>query len=104
VRTYTWIEVVGKDPFTQHEEPLQRATAIGGPFDLKVPRAGFADHPRTEFRFWRDRPAPAAPPALVIYYLGVPDTTPEVVRTADLDGSLSARIVRAREESSRRAP
>ena len=104
-QTYAWIEVIGKDPFTQREERLQAMTAIGGPFDLKVPRARFADFPRTELRLWQSGVAPtAAPPALVIYYLGVPDTTPEVVHGADLDRSLSARIVRARDESSRRAP
>ena len=38
-------------------------------------RAHFADFPRTELTF--DGPAPAAAPALVVYYAGVPDTTPE---------------------------
>ena len=104
-QAYAWIEVVGRDPFTQRQERFLAATAVGGPFDLKVPRARFADFPRTEIRLWRSGPPPnAAPPALVIYYLGVPDTTPEVVRAADLDRSLSARIARARDEASRRAP
>jgi hypothetical protein len=104
-QTYAWIEVAGKDPFTQREERHLAAVAVGGPFDLKVPRARFADFPRTEIRLWRSGPPPgAAPPALVIYYLGVPDTTPEVARAADLDRSLSARIARAREDASRRAP
>ena len=54
---------------------------VGGVFDLKTPRARFADFPRTEFRLWRSGAAPgAAPPALVVYYLGVPDTTPEMTQ------------------------
>ena len=104
-QAYAWIEIVGKDPFTQREERLLAATAVGGPFDLKVPRARFADFPRTEIRLWRSgSPPSASPPALVVYYLGVPDTTPEILHAADLDRSLSARIARARDDASRKAP
>jgi hypothetical protein len=102
---YTRIEVVGKDPFTQREERLQSATAVGGSFDLKVPRARFADFPRTEIRLWKSGSGPdGALPSVVVYYLGVPDTTPEVVQPGDLDRSLSARIARARAEPSPRSP
>ena len=102
---FAWIEVIGKDPFTQREERFLAATAVGGPFDLKVPRARFAEFPRTEIRLWWTGSTPGgAPPALVIYYLGVPDTTPEVVRAADLDVSLSTRIARARGDAARKAP
>ena len=104
-QAFAWIEVVGKDPFTQREERFLPATAVGGPFDLKVARARFADFPRTEIRLWRSGPdSRAAAPALVIYYLGVPDTTPEIARAGDLDRSLSARIARARDEASRKSP
>ena len=96
--SFGWIEVVGKDPFSQREDRLQSATAVGGPFDLKIPRSRFADFPRTEVRVWRAGPAPSGtPPAAVVYYLGVPDTTPEIALPNDLDRSLSARIVRARD-------
>jgi len=105
VQTYARVEVVGKDPFTQREERLQPAIAVGGPFDLKAPRSRFADFPRTEIRLWRSGSVPHdTPPDLVIYYLGVPDTTPEVAQAGDLDRSLSTRIARARGESARSAP
>jgi hypothetical protein len=101
---YAWIEIIGKDPFSQREDRLQAATAVGGPFDLKVGRARFADFPRTEIRLWRAGPAPdGGPPALVVYYLGVPDTTPEIAQPLDLDRSLSARIARARDPA-RKSP
>ena len=96
--TYGWVEVVGQDPFSQRQDRLQPATAIGGPFDLKVARARFAEFPRTEIRLWKTGPAPdGAPPALVVYYLGVPDTTPEIAQPQELDRSLSARLGRARD-------
>jgi hypothetical protein len=102
-RSYGWIEVVGKDPFTQREERLQPMREVGGAFDLKTPRARFADFPRTEIRLWRSGAAPsAAPPALVVYYLGVPDTTPEMMQTLELDRSLTSRIAAARGESARK--
>jgi hypothetical protein len=102
---YAWIEIVGKDPFTQREDLLQPAAQIGGPFDLKVSRARFADFPRTEIRLWPAGSAPpGAMPALTVYYLGIPDTTPEVQRADELDRSLAARLTRARDESARKTP
>jgi hypothetical protein len=101
-QTYSQIEVIGKDPFTQHEEWLQTPIAVGGAFDLRVPRSRFADFPRTEIRLWR-RGRDAAPPDLIVYYLGVPDTTPEVAQGSDLDRSLTSRLIRAREDSARKA-
>jgi len=100
-QTYSQIEVVGKDPFTQREERLQTPIAVGGPFDLRVPRSRFADFPRTEIRLWRTgRSAP--PPDFIVYYLGVPDTTPEVAHGSDLDRSLTSRLSRARDDSARK--
>lgn len=101
-RTYGWIEIVGKDPFTQREERLQPMSAVGGVFDLRMLRTRFADFPRTEIRLWRSGAEPkAAPAALVVYYLGVPDTTPEIAQAAELDRSLASRIAAARAESAR---
>jgi hypothetical protein len=101
---YGWIEVVGTDPFSQRNDRLQAATAVGGPFDLTAARVRFADFPRTEIRLWRAGPAPnGVLPALVVYYLGVPDTTPEIAQPQDLDRSLSARIARARDPA-RKSP
>ncbi len=95
------IEIAGKDPFSGRETTLLAATAIGGPFDLKVPRRQFADYPRTEFRL-RARGEPT--PGLVVYFLGVPDTTPEATRPDDLDRSLATRLARARKTVLRTPP
>jgi len=96
VRRYAWVEVAGRDPFTQDRVVRFPATEVGGAFDVRIPRARIAEHPRTEIRLWpREAPPPAAP-ALVVYFAGVPDTTPEVIRADDLARSLTARIERAR--------
>jgi len=63
----------------------------------KDPRAGFADFPRREIHLyaseadWRARK-----PALTVYYLGVPDTTPEFTSEAALDAYLAGTQPRGR--------
>ena len=71
---------IGIDPFTQGGAADRcRPRAIGDqPIDVRVPRAHFADFPRTEFACSVRNPAGADDaPKLVVFYLGVPDTTPE---------------------------
>ena len=89
---YRVIRLDGVDPFSKDRKvfvtrPLDRQT------DLAIPRAQFADHPSTEFRFFRTQEdATAGRPALTVFYLGVPDTTPEFAAQRDaetyLDGAL----------------
>ena len=75
--SYRVIRVDGVDPFTKDRKmfvmrPLDRET------DLSIPRAQFADHPSTEFHFFASaEDAAADKPKLTVFYLGVPDTTPE---------------------------
>ena len=94
---YTALAVIGRDPFTGRAQPLLARTPVAGTIDLTVPRAHFADFPRTELTF--DGAAPAAAPALVVYFAGVPDTTPEFATADRLDAYLAARIVRARADA-----
>jgi len=43
-----------------------------------VPRSSFADFPSCEIHLYARDPAPPdEAPTLTVYYLGVPDTTPE---------------------------
>ena len=75
---YTHFAVVGVDPFSK-EEALHAAPRAAAPSAIvAISRARFAQLPRTEVRFFSsERDLAAGKPALVIYYLGVPDTTPE---------------------------
>lgn len=95
--TFRALSITGVDPFTQATVPLQPLRALGGPFQFFAPRARFADHPRTEWRFYREAaPAAGAAPALLVYYQGIPDTTPEFDDAGKLDSYLAQRLQKAR--------
>jgi hypothetical protein len=85
--------VIGIDPFTNREQTLLPTTATANRIDVRIPRAQFADFPRTEFRLFASPPkGPADAPKLVVYYLGIPDTTPEFASEAALESYLASRI------------
>jgi len=92
---YETVEVVGRNPFSRSERKLLTRTPVGGRVEVRIPRASFADFPRTELRFAPGSPMSTAP-AIVVYYLGVPDTTPEFATEAALEAHLTDRIARAR--------
>ena len=50
------IAVVGIDPFTQARAAMLPPTPTAGSIDVRVPRAHFADFPRTEFRLYASEP------------------------------------------------
>ncbi len=82
---YAHFTVYGVDPFSN-----QRAEHIAprrAPATVAIPRARFAELPRTEVRFF----APDGKVALVVFYLSVPDTTPEFDSEANLERDLERR-------------
>lgn len=99
---YASVAAAGKNPFSGQERVLQPSTPTKGGIDVRVPRAQYAEFPRTELRFYT-RASPTAP-ALVVYYLGVPDTTPEFADASKLDEYLADRIARARTAAGAKAP
>ena len=91
------VAAMGVDPFTQQTKPLLPSTPTTRSVDLRVPRAHFADFPRTELRLYGSAsPLQSGTPGLVVYFLGVPDTTPEFTSAAALESYLAERIARAR--------
>ena len=86
-KRYNRIEVAGVDPFTRDTKIRAAASATGAGLDVRLPRAGFADLPRTELRF-------SGAQALVVYYLGIPDTTPEFATVAALEAHLASRMAK----------
>jgi hypothetical protein len=101
-QVYAMVAAAGKNPFNGQERVLQPPTPTKGSIDIRVPRAQYAEFPRTELRFYAA--SPAAAPALVVYYLGVPDTTPEFPDASKLDAYLTDRIVRARGAAGGKTP
>ncbi len=94
---YNYLRVDGVDPFTGRRAAIVEGVPLRARADVRAPRAGFADFPRREFYLyeteadWRARK-----PALTVYYLGVPDTTPEFTSEAALDAYLAGTQPRAR--------
>jgi len=94
-KVYPLVAAIGRNPFSGKEQVLLAATPTAGNVDVRVPRAQFADFPRSELRFYASS-ATTDPPALVVFYLGVPDTAPELAGVAQLDAYLGDRLKRAR--------
>jgi hypothetical protein len=91
------VAVAGVDPFTRAAKVLLPPTRLTGPLEVRLPRAGFADLPRTEWRFFgAAAPAASDAPLLLIYYQGVPDTVPEFDDAARLAAYLTARVAAVR--------
>ena len=93
--SYPWLAVAGFDPFTQRTQTLLPAMRIAGVTEVRLARAHFADFPRTEFRFYESAAAAQQDgQALVVFFLGVPDTTPEFVTEDKLQSYLGDRVAR----------
>lgn len=92
-RVWARLQASGRDPFGGGSVERPMLQGDGGLFTVDELRNRFADHPRTELRLF----APgAAEPGLLVYFLGVPDTTPEWTDAAALQADLRARIAAAR--------
>lgn len=88
---YQRIRVDGVDPFTKDRVTQVPLRPLGRETDVVIPRGRFAAHPSTEFALFRtEEDARANHPALVVYYLGVPDTAPEFADRAKLEAHLGA--------------
>jgi hypothetical protein len=86
---YRAIRIDGVDPFTKDREVFIAPRPLDSEADLSIPRAQFADHPSTEFHFFASADDAAAnKPKLTVFYLGVPDTTPEFATHRDAEAYL----------------
>jgi len=94
--TYAYVRVWGADPFSGERRVMAPGGRVGGTVHLMTPRRTFVDHPRREIRLYRTETEwKADVPALTIYYLGVPDTTPEFTSEAALARYLTDAVTRA---------
>lgn len=100
-KRYRTLAVLGVDPFTKASQILVAPTTVDRTLLIRLSRSRFADLPRTEWRLYAAEPAAVKtsnPPEFLVYYQGVPDTTPEFNDEAGLAASLGQRIERAQRE------
>ena len=92
---YSWLSVIGVDPFTKAETVRLPPTALDAALDVRMARGSIADHPNTEFRFFaNEQDARVGNASLVVYYHGVPDTAPEFADARKLSQYLTDRMTR----------
>ena len=104
-RRYAIVAALATNPFSQRQQSLLPATPTNGRVDIRVPRAQFADFPRSELRFYASAAASQSDaPALIVFYLGVPDTTPEFATEANMEAYLADRIARLSSTAGSKSP
>jgi hypothetical protein len=86
------VSIDGVDPFTQARRVLLARRPLGASLDVHTPRASFADLPRREIHFFSS--AEAADPTLTVYFMGLPDTTPEFTSEAALHAYLGETLAK----------
>lgn len=88
---YGYLRIEGVDPFAGTRVTLYDRGPLpsGESVTFRSPRPSFAEYPRRELHFydgeadWRSHR-----PSMTVYYLGVPDTTPEFTKEAALEAYL----------------
>lgn len=87
------VKAEGVDPFGGGRTIFAAARPVGSGVDVVVPRRLLADHPSLELHFAASAVALGdGKPDLTVYYLGVPDTTPEFLERAALDAYLARKV------------
>ena len=74
---YVAVSLDGVDPFSGRRHELFAMQPMANPLDTRTPRATFADLPRREIHFYTAADRNARRSSLTIYFMGLPDTTPE---------------------------
>ena len=91
---YTHLRVDGVDPFTQNRQEVVSARPLGQGAEVRSPRGSFAEFTRREFHFFTADDWRAERPSLTVYFMGVPDTSPEFLAEAPLSAYLVETIAK----------
>lgn len=90
-KKFSHVSIDGVDPFSNKRERVQPGIPLQAEARIQSDRDSFSDLPSREVHFYRsDADLRAEKAALTIYYLGVPDQTPEFSTRSALDSYLSA--------------
>ena len=94
---YAYVSVEAVDPFTGKRQPVLEGRPLGDRVDVRSPRETFADFPRREVHLYRTAGDwQAGRPTVIVYYLGVPDTTPEFISEAALFTYIDQALAKVR--------
>ncbi|MFQ3619489.1 MAG: hypothetical protein SNJ78_00955 [Spirochaetales bacterium] len=87
------LKIEGIDPFSGNRIPIFSALFSPSPVDIVLPRSHFNDFPRTEIYFFSSYPnLREGKGEWALYYVGVPDTTPEFLSFQQLETYLQKRL------------
>ena len=90
-KKFSHVSIDGVDPFSKKRERIAAGQTLQAELRVESDRESFSDLPSREVHFYRsEADLRAETPALTVYYLGVPDQTPELSTRAALDNYLSA--------------
>ncbi|MBI4842661.1 MAG: hypothetical protein HY803_16630 [candidate division NC10 bacterium] len=102
---YAYVSVEAVDPFTGKRQPVLAGHPLGDRLDVRSPRGTYADFPRREVHLYRTTGDwQAQKPAVTVYYLGVPDTTPEFISEGALFTYIDQALAKVRGASRGRTP
>ncbi len=91
---YAAVSVEGVDPFTGARRDLFPRRPLGALLDVWTLRATFADLPRREIHFYTANDQQAQRPSFTVYFMGLPDTTPEFATEAALFAYLTETMTK----------
>ena len=92
---YRYVGADGIDPFTKDRTVFAEVRPLVTQVEFSIPRQRFAQFPSCEIRFFASASATSASePDLTVFYLGVPDTTPEFASEADVSSFLDRMVGR----------
>lgn len=85
-RKFSHVAIDGLDPFSKKRERVEAGIKLEAEARIASDRDTFSDLPSREVHLYRSEADwRAGKPALTVYYLGVPDTTPEFSTRAAMD-------------------
>ena len=95
-KKFSHFSIDGVDPFSKKRERLQPGSPLPAEARVESDRESFSEFPSREVHFYRSPDdLRAEKPTLTVYYLGVPDQTPEFSTRAAMDNYLSSAKVSA---------
>jgi hypothetical protein len=95
VAQYRQVRLDGVDPFSNSRKTLVPTRPLDERVDLSVPRSQFVDYPSSEIRLYGDEATTGdRSPDLTVYYLGIPDTTPEFASAREAEAYLDKALRR----------